>query len=320
MKNLFFITLCAMMMSWPLNAQAERLPGDVDGDGKVGIGDVSALIDVLLSSSETAAGLCADVDGDGNVTIADVSYLIDLLLAPPTPQTNDVTLNINGVDITMVFVEGGTFMMGSTPDQWPDCFRNEGPVHEVTLWSYYICQTEVTQELWEAVMGSNPSKFKGDPQRPVETVSMFDCARFVDKLTELTGRSFRLPTEAEWEFAARGGIKSLSYKYSGSNTVDEVAWYADNSDETTHAVALLAPNELGIYDMSGNVCEWCQDWYTGYSEGSFTNPIGPESGLENVYRGGAWSFPSSKCRNAFRYMAYPDAAEKYLGLRVAMNY
>ena len=260
------------------------------------------------------------MDGDGQVTVSDVSCLIDMLLAPRAPQSQDVTLNVNGVDITMVFIEGGTFMMGCTPEQWPDVFRNEGPVHEVTVWDYYICQTEVTQELWEAVMGSNPSQFAGDTRRPVEGVSMFDCARFVDKLTEITGRTFRLPTEAEWEFASRGGNRSQTYKYSGSNTADEVAWFDENSGVTTHAVATLAPNELGIYDMSGNVCEWCQDWYTSYSEGSFVNPIGPESGYENVYRGGAWSYPASKCRSAFRDKADPHATENYLGLRVAMNY
>ena len=320
MKNLFLIAFCAMMLSWPLDTSASNIAGDVDGDGKVGISDITTIIDCLLSSYETAADMVCDVDGDGFVTISDVTALIDLLMMPSTPQDQDVAFTINGVDIKMVFVEGGTFKMGCTPDQWPDVFRNEGPVHEVTVWSYYICETEVTQELWQAVMGTNPSKFTGDPKRPVEMVSMFDCARFVDKLSEITGKSFRLPTEAEWEFAARGGTKSRAYKYSGSNIVDDVAWYIDNSGETTHAVASKMPNELGIYDMSGNVCEWCQDWYSGYLEGAFINPVGPESGYDNVYRSGAWSFYASQCRNAFRLMADPLAKEDYLGFRVAMNY
>lgn len=308
-----------MMVSWPVNAAAERVVGDIDGDGRAGIADVTMLIDCLLSNAETESAMVCDVDGDGSVNVADVSFLIDLLLAPSSAETQDVTFTINGVEFTMVFVEGGTFNMGCTPEQWPDVFRNEGPVHEVTLWSYYIAQTEVTQELWEAVIGYNPSKFVGDPQRPVETVSMFDCALFVDKLSELTGRSFRLPTEAEWEFAARGGIKSRIYKYSGSNTAGDVAWYEENSGETTHAVASKMPNELGIYDMSGNVCEWCQDWYSGYIEGSFINPIGPESGYDNVFRGGSWDYPACQCRNAFRLMAEPHTINKSLGLRIAMN-
>ncbi len=321
MKKQIFIFLCAMAMSWPLSESAERLAGDVNNDGVVNIADATMLMDCILSSDDTTEWQYCDVDGDGIVGIADVSALIDMMLAPTiTPQYRDVTLNVNGVEFTMVFVEGGTFQMGCTPDQWPGVFRNEGPVHEVTLWNYYIAQTEVTQELWEAVMGYNPSKYVGGPQRPVETVSMFDCARFVDKLTELTGRTFRLPTEAEWEFAARGGNMSRSYRFSGSNSVDDVAWYDANSEGTTHAVGSKLANELGIYDMSGNVNEWCQDWYTSYTDEPVTNPIGPESGYENVYRGGCWESPDCKCRNAFRDEADPYSANKYMGLRIAMNY
>ena len=309
-----------MALSWPINASANRLVGDVDGDGQVGIADVTMITDVLLSHAETASSMVCDVDGDGAVTISDVTWLIDMILAPPSPQSQDVMLDVNGVNITMVLVEGGTFTMGATPDQWPDHRRNEVPLHEVTLSSYYISQTEVTQELWEAVMGFNPSQFAGDPQRPVEMVSLFDCARFVDKLTEITGRVFRMPTEAEWEYAARGGNRSQSFKYSGSNMAEDVAWYNGNADNTTHPVATKAPNELGIYDMSGNVLEWCQDWYASYDEGPCTNPVGPESGYENVYRGGSWNNDSVMCRNATRDMADPHTTSNMMGLRVVMNY
>ena len=320
MKQFIFISLCVMAITLPMAASAQHVAGDVNNDGKVNIADVTWLIDCLLSDTNSAEWQNGDVDGDGNVSIADVSVLIDWMLAPSTPQCQDVAFTINGVEFTMVLVEGGTFKMGCTPEQWPGVFRNEGPVHEVTLSDYYIAQTEVTQELWQAVMGSNPSKFVGDPQRPVETVSMWDCAQFVDKLSELTGRSFRLPTEAEWEYAARGGNKSRSYRLSGGNIANDVAWLEENSDGTTHAVACKRANELGIYDMSGNVNEWCQDWFSGYSEAPVTNPTGPESGYMNVYRGGCWAFPDNKCRNAYRGEAEPDSANMCLGLRVAMNY
>lgn len=178
----------------------------------------------------------------------------------------------NGVSFKMVKVTGGTFLMGTTEEQGSDSY-NERPVHSVTLSEYWMGETEVTQELWTAVMGSNPSSFTGDNQRPVELVSWDNCQLFISKLNKLTGLSFRLPTEAEWEYAARGGNASQGYLFNGSNTIDEVAWNYANSGSLgfndpnygTHAVGTKAPNELGLYDMSGNVYEWCQDWYGNYS-------------------------------------------------------
>ena len=194
---------------------------------------------------------------------------------PEKPEEGTGTFTVNGVTFTMIAVEGGTFQMGATSEQGSDAESDEKPVHSVTLSDYCIGETEVTQELWEAVMGSNPSGFSGYPQRPVEKVSWNDCQEFITKLNQLTGKNFRLPTEAEWEYAARGGNKSQGYKYSGSNTIDNVAWYYSNSASRTHDVKTKSPNELGIYDMSGNVWEWCYDWYGSYSSGSQTNPTGP---------------------------------------------
>ena len=206
-----------------------------------------------------------------------------------------IMFSIGNVRFEMVRVEGGTFTMGATAEQGSDANEDEKPAHQVTLSSYMIGKTEVTQELWEAVMGSNPSDFKGS-NLPVEEVSWEDCQTFIRKLNALTGKNFRLPTEAEWEFAARGGNNSRGYKYSGSNTVSNVAWYKDNSSSTTHPVATKAPNELGIYDMSGNVWEWCSDWYGSYSSSSQYNPTGSNTGSSRVLRGGSWFYYAFACR------------------------
>ena len=214
----------------------------------------------------------------------------------------------------MIKVEGGTFQMGTTSGD-----RDERPVHQVTLTNdYYIGETEVTQELWTAVMGTNPSNFTSSNQLPVEEVSWNDCQTFITKLNALTGRSFRLPTEAEWEFAARGGNASQGYTYSGSNSIGDVAWYLGNSSSTTHEVATKAPNELGIYDMSGNVWEWCQDWWNSYSSDAQTNPTGPTSGSYRVIRGGSWLSDGNYCRVANRYNDTPSSRFSSFGFRLAL--
>ena len=226
------------------------------------------------------------------------------------------TFYVNGVSFEMVYVEGGTFDMGATSEQGNDADSDEYPVHRVTLSGYYIGMYEVTQELWEAVMGSNPSHFKG-AQNPVEQVSWNDCQNFIKKLNSLTGRTFRLPTEAEWEYAARGGNQSRHYKYSGSNNIFDVAWHERNTGGT-HAVGTKTANELRIYDMSGNVYEWCSDWYGGYSAGAQTNPQGPSSGSRRVRRGGSWSDYARNCRVSNRYFNDPDYSLSFNGLRLVL--
>lgn len=233
-----------------------------------------------------------------------------------TTSSSGNTFTVKGVSFTMVPVEGGTFQMGATSEQGNDAFNWETPVHNVTLSSYAIGQTEVTQALWAAVMGSNPSNFKGD-DLPVEKVSWNDCQTFITKLNQLTGKNFRLPTEAEWEYAARGGKQSKGYKYSGSNTLSDVAWYTENSSSKTHPVATKQPNEMGLYDMSGNVMEWCQDWYGSYSSSAQSNPTGASSGKYRVYRGGSWN-DARNCRVSYRFGTTSSRAGNYRGFRLAL--
>lgn len=235
-----------------------------------------------------------------------------------TSSAANAKLTLKNLTANMVYVSGGTFTMGATSEQGSEAEDDEKPVHSVTLSSFYICKYEVTQALWQAVMGSNPSKWKGD-DLPVETVNWDDCQTFIRKLNALTGKNFRLPTEAEWEFAARGGNNSRGYKYAGSNNIGDVAWYDDNSGSKTHVVGTKSPNELGIYDMSGNVWEWCQDWYGSYSSASQTNPTGASSGSCRVLRGGGWSYRARSCRSSFRLISTPDYRNYIRGLRLVLS-
>ena len=291
--------------------------GDVNNDGEVTIADVNAVIDVILGHGANGN---ADVNGDNEVTIADVNVIIDIILHGSAPTPSDAeTIRVNGVSFKMIKVEGGTFTMGATPEQGSDAEEFEYPAHQVTLSSFSIGETEVTQALWKAVMGNNPSSFKIDDNLPVEWVSWQDCQEFITKLNQMTGKQFRLPTEAEWEYAARGGNKSKGYKYSGSNDVNEVAWYWMNCGSITHPVGTKKANELGVYDMSGNVQEWCNDFWSDYTEEAQTNPTGPTTGVVRVVRGGGWgnSDPAS-CRVSFRDNEYPVYSSTSRGLRLAM--
>lgn len=299
----------------------QHILGDVNDDGEVNIADINSVINVILGDISSQL---ADVNNDGEVNIADVNRIIGIILGdtPSTPSTTQ-TFTVNGVTFKMVAVEGGSFTMGATTEQSNDAYNWEKPTHKVNLSSYRIGQTEVTQELWLAVMGNNPSgAFSGDLKRPVGGVSWLDCQEFIQRLNELTGKTFRLPTEAEWEFAARGGNKSNGYKYAGSNNIDEVAWWGfdsgGNSGYGTNPVATKKPNELGLYDMSGNVFEWCEDWYGSYDSIEQTNPKGPDSGTNRTYRGGSWIDKATYCRVSCRSNDEPTRRYHGLGLRLAL--
>lgn len=268
-----------------------------------------------------------DANLDGEVTITDVTTVIDYLLTgiwpesePAGPVDGDiVTYVMNGIEINMVYVEGGTFWMGASGTD-TEARENEYPAHQVTLSPYYICSTEVTQQLWRAVMGSLPDGSSHENVlHPVNYMSWVQCKNFINKLNEITGLTFRFLTEAEWEFAARGGNKSRGYKYSGSNNIDDVAWYNGNSSGKFHPVATKLPNELGIYDMSGNVKEWCYDGYAGYSSNAQTNPK-VEGGSNKVLRGGGRNNTADECRVSYRsYHPQSVQANSDMGLRIAMS-
>lgn len=285
---------------------------------------------VLLMLASFNAGVeyqRGDVSHDGKVNISDVTFLIYYLLNGSWPESGNPedaytkVYTANGVSFKMIDVEGGSFTMGATSEQSSDAYSDEKPTHRVNLSGYSIGQTEVTQALWNAVMGTNPSNFPGDLNRPVERVSWNECQAFITKLNTITGKTFRLPTEAEWEFAARGGTKTQTNKYAGSNTISEVAWYDANYNNPyygTKTVAIKERNELGLYDMSGNVGEWCQDWYGSYSSSSQTNPKGPSNGSARVIRGGGWNSFARDCRVSFRDSRGVTETNYAVGLRLAM--
>ncbi len=231
-------------------------------------------------------------------------------------KPTDRTITVNGVSFKMVYVKGGTFQMGTSGGEFP----RESPAHSVTVSDFYIGETEVTQELWEAVMEYNPSSFSGS-RLPVENIDYDDCQEFIEKLNELTGEAFRLPYEAEWEFASRGGTKSEGYNYSGSNAIGDVAWYNANSGSQSHEVGTKKANELGIFDMSGNVWEWCEDFFDDnyYSVSPEQDPTGPESGDSWLNRGGSWKSGAKYCRSAYRGQGKNGERESYLGMRLAIG-
>lgn len=239
---------------------------------------------------------------------------------------------VNGVTFTMVFVESGTFTMGATAEQ-QDPNDNEKPPHRVTLTKdFYIGETEVTQALWKAVMGFNPavsgSQGAADyglgDNFPAYYISYEDVQEFIYQLNSLTGAQFRMPTEAEWEYAARGGSKSKGYQYSGSNHIGDVAWYSSTSGQKTHAVKTKNPNELGLYDMSGNVWEWCSDRRRTYTSTPAVDPIDEPTSADHysywrVCRGGSWYFSACDCRVAYRSNMDPSYRSSYNGFRLALS-
>ena len=231
---------------------------------------------------------------------------------------------LTDIENSMIFVEGGTFIMGATDEQGDDCDRDERPAHQVTVSAFYIGKYPVTQAQWKAVMGNNPSQRQRGDNFPVENLSWNDTQAFIDKLNGLTGKNYRLPTEAEWEFAARGGVKSRSYRYSGSNDFNEVAWcepYVGMSNIGTSPVGAKQPNELGIYDMSGNVHNWCSDWKDYYYSHDQIDPQGPQEPASDcdrvrALRGGSWLDIASFCRVACRNFSSPDSRSGNYGFRL----
>lgn len=279
--------------------------------------DLSSFVHQLTTHrSSVVSDVDDDIEEESDEPLDETSSVAaDQDMSNLTPEQRRVLSNLMA---NMVQVQGGTFMMGATDEQIDEAADSEWPVHEVTLSSFRIGRYEVTQEEWHAVMGNNPSCFKGDT-RPVEQVSWNDCQAFISKLNELTGKNFRLPTEAEWEFAARGGNHSRGFKYAGTTyDIDAYAWYEGNSNAQTHNVGQKSPNELGLYDMSGNVYEWCHDWRGDYQSSPQTNPQGPPSGSRRVDRGGSWGNAARNCRVSERARLAPTDRYSSLGLRLAL--
>ena len=330
--------------NWQINS--EFTP---ESDTKMEVTRKSALIMLVLDCSSSLGSQFSTVKTQAN------NFIGTLAGYGNDEEFSSIDISLMDPDIfpelekdEMIAVEGGTFTMGATSEQGTsDSFNNEYPTHQVTVSDFYIGKYEVTQQLWEYVMkysgtaadgsrmsayasdvwlGTNPSSSYGvGNYYPAYYVSWEDIVNiFIPRLNKITGKTFRLPTEAEWEYAARGGNKSRGYKYSGSNTIGDVAWYGDNaygvgsssSNYGTHPVGTKAPNELGLYDMSGNVWEWCSDWYGSYSSIAQTDPTGAGSGSDRVCRGGSWVSSAIVCRVSHRGNNHPDFRNSYLGFRL----
>ena len=236
-------------------------------------------------------------------------------------EDGSVDIQINNYKFRMIPVPGRTFTMGCTrPHATKHTYEDDKPVHKVTLDSFYIGQHEVTQRLWVTVMGNNPSRWTYSDSLPVEQVSYNDVQIFIARLSQMTGYRFRLPTEAEWEYAARGGNRSKGYVYPGCDgNPGPVAWYGMNSNNRTHPVGQLKPNELGLYDMAGNVWEWCSDWYGKYTSDPQTNPRGPKQGENRILRGGCMNSPSWGCAVSDRSWYLPDHGYGFHGFRLVLD-
>ncbi|MBQ9363136.1 MAG: SUMF1/EgtB/PvdO family nonheme iron enzyme [Bacteroidaceae bacterium] len=271
------------------------------------------LFAIFLCAKMDAQKEC-DVNHDGKIDISDVVSVINFMAGNQPSES----FSILGLTLDMVNVQGGTFMMGTDSPQYLG-----QDLHRVTVSNFLIGKEEVTQDLWEAIMGSNPSYKQSQYSYhfPVEQVSWYDCQEFISKLNNITGLHFRLPTEAEWEYAARGGNRSKGYIYSGGDDLFEVGWFGYNSDRMSHISTLKSPNELGIYGMSGNVWEWCQDWYEQdyYKSSPSKDPQGPSSGTYKVCRGGSWDDDYKFCQPSYRSRRAPDYKANVLGLRLALS-
>ena len=239
----------------------------------------------------------------------------------PIPDSLQILhFEVDSVPFSMKRVEGGLFIMGGTNEQHREVISTELPTHTVALDAYYIGHTEVTQALWQAVMPEWEIMDEWhNPNHPITDVSWYDCQVFIHRLDSITGMPFRLPTEAEWEFAARGGNKSRYFRFAGSNIADSVGWGLSNAGFRKHTVGLKIPNELGLYDMTGNVSEWCSDWYAPYHLGTEPNPKGPITGKEKIMRGGSFSNCQANSHISYRHYQRPEESTQYCGLRLAMT-
>ena len=253
-------------------------------------------------------------------------------ITKPTPKKEErkISFSVGGVSFAMIKIDGGTFLMGATTEQDKDAFVDEGPIHEVTLADFYIGETEVTQALWYAVLGVTIDEQKNKKKvdavlhgvgatHPIYYVSYNDCLEFIKVLNRITNEKFRLITEAEWEYVARGGKQQCEYIYSGSQIINEVAWYKDNSNDSSQPVATKKPNHLGIYDLTGNVSEWCMDWYDAYPVERQMNPQGAPKGTYRIYRGGSWHDKAVDSRVTCRIGGKTEYRSSDLGLRLALE-
>ena len=231
--------------------------------------------------------------------------------------SDEQKLMLAAIETSMISIEGGVFIMGCTSDQGAECTQDEFPIHRVQLSGFKLLKTEVTQGMWLSVMGNNPSYNKRSAQFPVENVSYTEIEKFIDVLNAMSSHQYRLPTEAEWEFAARGGNKSKSTLFSGSSDAQSVSWNISNSSNTSHIAGYKNANELGIFDMSGNVWEWCSDWYGEYHASEESDPRGAIDGTDKVIRGGSYSGSIWFCRNAIRMHYAPAYKSNFIGFRLA---
>ncbi|MCL2598189.1 MAG: SUMF1/EgtB/PvdO family nonheme iron enzyme, partial [Paludibacter sp.] len=291
----------------------------------------------MLYDKSASSGLLKDISGCTQA----MTYLKKYLEMKPDAKNKQEVQNkiyeleykrdkLNEQIPEMVLVQGGTFRMGCTKEQGGDCEKDEKPDHLVAVSSFYIGKYEITQKQWQLIMGTTVSQqrdkadknwsIKGEGDNyPMYYVSWDEAQEFINRLNAATGKQYRLPTEAEWEYASRGGLQSAHFKYSGSNNLNEVAWYADNSAGSAHPVGTKQPNELGIYDMSGNVYEWCQDWYGQYSPSQQSDPVGPSMGSNRVLRGGSWDSFAVYCRVSYRRGIPPGDRSINLGFRVVLS-
>ena len=331
--SLFVFTACKKEFTVTVMPNDASM-GTVTGTGIYAKGTIIQLVALPASGYKFVSWQDNNTDNPRSITVnANETYIATFAKESGgggEPTGLDIHTGIACIDALandMVKVQGGTFLMGAVSGDTL-AYNDEKPQHSVTLSDYYICKYEVTQELWQAVMGSTPTYNggwtdeygKGD-QYPAYRISWNDCDTFIQRLNAKTGLNFRMPTEAEWEYAARGGNKSQGYTYAGSNTIGDVAWYTDNSNSKTHVVMQNTANELGLYDMTGNVWEWCSDWFssTYYSESAgASNPKGPSTGSSRVNRGGSWNYDARDCRVSCRDYDDPDSRHSFLGLRLAL--